>query len=130
MSDFEKRLPSDLERFKKEGVVFVPNTRTHQQMPLFYQFAENFMNNRKRLDISTAANCISIPFLIVHGTNDEAVPVEEARNLNKLCPHSQLLLIAGGGHTFGAAHPFLNTVLPDAADEAVRATINFFKENV
>jgi pimeloyl-ACP methyl ester carboxylesterase len=47
------------------------------------------------------------PWLIVHGGEDETVPVAEGRRLAGLAggPH-ELLVIPGAGHTFGRRHPF------------------------
>ena len=34
---------ADLEAWKQDGVVFVPNARTNQQMPIYYQFVEDYL---------------------------------------------------------------------------------------
>src|SRR5436189_4599797 len=95
-----------IETGKKEGVVHTTNTRTGQQMPLYYQFYEDMIQNAGRLDINSAAHSLKIPVLIVHGTKDEAVPVQEAENLRRAIPHAELMLVEGAAHTFGVGHPF------------------------
>ena len=82
------------------------NSRTGQILPLYYQLYENYIENIKRLSIPDAAEKINVPFLIIHGTADEAVEFEEALNLNNWCASSQLIDIQESGHTFEAKHPF------------------------
>ena len=54
--DFGKRTATigDLEEWKKEGVKYVVNGRTKQNMPHFYQFYEDFKQNEARLNIQKA----------------------------------------------------------------------------
>ncbi len=126
VSDFASRLPKNDERFKKEGVVYVLNGRTGQQMPLYYQFAEDFYQNKQRLNIPAAVKNLKIPQMIVHGTDDEAVPVEEAKRMKHWNPGAELLLIDGASHTFGAKHPYTDEELPADAQRVVEAGIEFF----
>lgn len=123
--DFASRLPKDDARFKKEGVVYVPNMRTNQQMPLYYQFVEDFSQNKQRLDIPASVKGMNIPQLIIHGTDDEAVPVEEAKMMKQWNPGAELLLIDGAGHTFGAKHPYPDEELPADAQRVVEASVEF-----
>lgn len=126
VSDFIKRIKEyDLKEWKEKGVLFSMNTRTNQQMPMYYQFYENLLGNKGRLDIIASANKLSTPFLIIHGTMDEAVPFEEAQLLHNCGKHSELILIEGAGHTFGAKHPFDGNLLPVHSEIAVKKTIEF-----
>jgi len=126
VSDFASRFPEDDTRFKKEGVVYVLNARTKQQMPLYYQFVEDFYQNKQRLDIPAAVKNLNIPQLIIHGTDDEAVPVEEAKRMKQWNPNAELLLIEKAGHTFGAKHPSPDEDLPVDAQRVVEASVDFF----
>ena len=74
------------------------------------------------LDIAAAAERVRIPWLILHGTADESVRVEEARLLASHAPEARLLLLEGAGHTFGAVHPFAGMTpdLAQALDETVK----------
>ena len=60
------------------------------------------------LDILAAAARLRIPWLIVHGTEDEAVSHLEGEALRAASPlpTTQVLGIEGAGHTFGAVHPW------------------------
>lgn len=129
VGDFIKRIQEyDLKEWKEKGVLFSMNTRTNQQMPLYYQFYENLLKNIERFDIIAAAKKLDIPFLIIHGTNDEAVSFEEAEVLHSYGKQSELILIDGAGHTFGAKHPFEDKALPAHSETAVEKTIDFLIE--
>jgi len=123
--DFETRLPKDVDKFKEEGVIFVLNARTNQQMPLYFQFVEDFLLNKQRLNIPEVVKNMKIPQLIVHGTEDESVPVEEAKRIKEWNTHAEILLIEEAGHTFGAKHPFTDALLPDHVCKVVDYTIDF-----
>lgn len=128
VSDFINRNKTQtIKTWKDKGVVHTFNTRTNQQMPLYVQFYDTLMQHKSRLDIGLAAQNLSIPYLIIHGTKDEAVSVNDAHDLHQACQQSQLLIIDGAGHTFEAKHPFTELVLPDNAKIVVENTIQFFK---
>ena len=114
VSDYKSRFPSGdvLAHWKKEGVVYIENGRTKQQMPHFIQFYNNFIENEKRLTISTAVKKIKIPHLILHGTTDETVTLKEAEIMHKWNPKSILKTIAGANHVFGSSHPWKEKTLP------------------
>lgn len=129
VADFEKRVnEGDVEKWKKEGVRYVINSRTNQKMPLYYQFRENFYANKERLTIATAVKKLSIPYLIIHGTADEAVPFEEALQLKEWQPKAKLKKISGADHTFGGKHPFQEKELPSHTGKLMQQSIEFFKK--
>lgn len=118
----------ELEKIKREGVVYVGNSRTGQQMPIKWQMYENYFANLNRLFVPDAVKQINIPFLIVHGTKDETIPVEAAVEMNRWNKKSKLLLIENSNHNFGGKHPWPELTLPTDLETAVNAGINFFKE--
>ena len=127
VSDFEARFPQGktLELWRNQGVSYIENSRTKQQMPLYYQFYENFEQNKKRLHIQGAVSKLTIPYLIVHGTNDTTVTSAEAKNLLSWNPTSKLFLLEEGNHTFGATHPWKETLLPSHLQSVVHKSIVF-----
>lgn len=115
-------------QWKKEGVIYAPNARTGQQMPLYWQLYEIFFENRERLDVPAAVKALKIPFLIVHGTADPTVPYRAAVQMRKWNANARLLTIHDGDHTFGGRHPWESTELPGDAQTVVRKTAEFFNE--
>ncbi|MEZ5004715.1 MAG: hypothetical protein R2730_16920 [Chitinophagales bacterium] len=116
-----------LENWKQTGVIYVPNGRTLQQMPMYYQYYEDYIEHQDRLDIAKAAASISIPWLIVHGDDDPVVLVKEAKKLHDLNGKSELFLVEKGDHTFGGKHPWTEDNLPNDAETIIDKAIAFLK---
>ncbi len=95
----------DMEQWKNEGVVYIDNQRTKQKMPLNYFIYQEFMENEQKYDILNAAQTLTKPLLVVHGTNDQSVPFKAAENIYNACAHSIMYKVDNGDHTFGVAHP-------------------------
>ncbi|MBU2950427.1 alpha/beta hydrolase [Tamlana agarivorans] len=129
VSDYSNRYPisGDAEQWKKDGVKYVENGRTKQQMPHFYQFYEDFITNAERLDIKRAVSNLNKPFLIIHGDEDTTVRIEEAHNLHSWKPDSVSKIIAGANHVFGASHPWGKSNLPTHLKQVVETTIAFLE---
>ena len=115
-----------IETWKEKGVVYTYNGRTKQQMPLNIQFYNTIIANKNRLHVTQAASQLTIPFLIIHGTNDEAVKEADAHQLHESCKHSQLCIIENANHTFDGKHPWIETHLPKDANIIIDKTIAFF----
>jgi pimeloyl-ACP methyl ester carboxylesterase len=127
--DIDQRWPDEfIAEWKEKGVQYIYNARTGQQMPLYYQLAEDYYHNKKRLDIPSLLPELSKAFLIIHGTHDETVPVAAARQLAAWNPGAELYLVDHANHTFGGQHPFENSVLPEDSSLIISRTIDFFKE--
>jgi len=122
-----KRTQADLEQWKQDGVVYIPNARTNQQMPMYYQFVEDYFAQEDRYDIQKACSKIYVPALFIHGTADQTVPFEYAEKLNKWTADSELVLIENGNHTFGGKHPFEEDELPQDSRTALSAMIKHFR---
>jgi len=60
-----------------------------------------FLNDMLSHDMPAAVASLSIPLLIVHGTRDEIVPVDQALKAQSINPdHSELVIIPGADHFF------------------------------
>ena len=130
VSDFASRFPQgkELELWERNGVAYVHNGRTKQEMPHYFQFFTTFKENEGRLTIGKAVSGMEIPHLIVHGDQDETVSEQEAKTLQKWNQASELVIISGANHTFGSSQPWTGDQLPDHLEIAVRKTIDFLKK--
>lgn len=129
VSDLTNRFSQqELDYWKKEGVIYVENSRTNQQMPMYYQIAEDTLNNLERFSIEKAANQLSTPHLIIHGTDDKTVPLEEAQLINKWNKAADIYIVDGANHSFGAVHPYENDELPDDVQLVLAKTIQFLQK--
>ena len=97
--------------WRAAGRTDIQNARTGQVLPLYTDVLDDIEQNASALDIEAAGRRIRIPWLVIHGTEDESVPFAEAERLKAASarPDTRLLPIEGGGHTFGAVHPWRST---------------------
>lgn len=130
VSDFGERFPKgeELAAWKQKGIAYIENMRTKQQMPHLFDFYEDFMQNEERLTISKSAKKLKIPTLIIHGTADPIVSVENAENLKEWIPNSELFLLEGSDHVFEASHPWNKDELPPAMEKIISKATEFIKK--
>lgn len=129
VSNFGYRFPTGhkLERWKEEGVMFSENTRTKQQLPLYFQYYEDFKAHENRFNIQYAAQHLEKPYLVVQGTADEAVAEKEGLLLHEWCKTSELFLLQNVNHVFGAREPWTTDSMPEDLSRIVEKTIDFIK---
>ncbi|MFV0540397.1 MAG: alpha/beta hydrolase family protein [Aestuariibaculum sp.] len=127
--NFGSRAPisGNTDSWKKTGVKYVVNGRTNQDMPHYYQFYEDFIANKERLDIKCAVSKLKIPHLIIHGDKDISVLPIEAQHLHKWNTNSQLEIINDADHVFGVRHPWNRDEIPPQLTEVITKTIAFIK---
>jgi pimeloyl-ACP methyl ester carboxylesterase len=105
--DLQKSFKKEsIEQWEKDGVVQVFNKRTQSHFPLYKQFYDDFLANKKRLNIPELCYKFPKPLLILHGDKDETVPFQDALSYYDKIPHAILIKQENQGHTFGAQHPF------------------------
>lgn len=115
--------------WKEKGVMYVLNSRTGQQLPMYWQYMEDLESNNERLNIIGRVAGLKIPTLIIHGTADESVPIHHAQQLLEAIANSELLLIEGGNHTFGGMHPYLSDDLPRHTIEWTERALIFLNKH-
>ncbi|NDF59991.1 MAG: hypothetical protein EB100_02835 [Crocinitomicaceae bacterium] len=100
-----------LEKWKKEGIRYVTNQRTHQQMPHNYEQYLDFLENKEKLSIEQITKSLHKPTLIIHGTEDISVSITEGEELSEWTA-TPLIKIEHTDHVFGAKHPWNENYLP------------------
>ena len=99
------KVPPELERrWRSEGVRYIENSRTKQQLPMGIPLLDEILNDRAIIE--TATRKLKQPLLVVHGTADEAVSFTAAEEIVSWAPNVQLLPLEGVDHVFGMKHPF------------------------
>jgi hypothetical protein len=131
VSNFKYRFPRDerFEKWKNDGVMYSENMRTHQQMPHYFQYYEDFVENEDRFTIQRAAQNLKKPYLIVQGTNDDAVKDKEAFLLHEWCRTSELLIVENANHVFGSKEPWTSNELPKDLGMVINHTVDFINNN-
>ncbi|MFZ9970571.1 MAG: alpha/beta hydrolase family protein [Bacteroidia bacterium] len=120
----------DLHAWKETGRCFIANQRTGQEMPLDYVIWED-LEAHEDYSVQAAARALGRPLLILHGDQDQAVPLEQGQALHQACLHSLMQVMEGADHTFGCSHPCAG---PEDFSEALwltmDATQSFLEEDM
>ena len=117
-----------IQQWEKDGVYYILNSRTGQNMPLYYQLVNDYQSNEERLSIPKAAKKVNCPWLICHGTEDETVPYSTAVDLKSYSTKSELLMIEGATHTFSGVHPYDSIRLLKDARLLINKTNDHFSD--
>jgi pimeloyl-ACP methyl ester carboxylesterase len=127
VADYAARFPKGeaLKEWEQNGVYYIRNGRTHQEMPLYWQFYEDYQQQESQLDILKHAGQLEIPHLIIHGDQDPTVLVEDAYTMHEKSRFSELFIIKDADHVLGASHPWSQKKLPEHLNQAVLKMLNF-----
>jgi len=103
--------PSEmLTEWARAGVFYKKNNRTKQELPQGFEFLQEIINCEVDWNVKEAIQSLNVPILIIHGANDEAVPVEHGESLYSWIKNSNtnasLKIIPNATHTFNTKHPF------------------------
>ncbi len=118
----------DIKKWAADGVVYIPNSRTKQDMPFYYQMYENYLFNQVKLDVEKAVSETEKPILFIHGSGDIGVPQKYSEYLHNQNPNSSLEIIEHADHTFGGKHPWIADELPGHSKILVQKTIDFLRK--
>lgn len=126
VAGFLRDTPDERARWRREGHHDVVNARTGQVLPIGLRLLEDLeAHGAGSLDVLAAAARVRVPWLLVHGAADESVPVREAELLAGASgsARTELFMVDGATHTFGAKHPWAGST--PALDEVVQRTTRF-----
>jgi pimeloyl-ACP methyl ester carboxylesterase len=129
ISNFYNLWPKGAEaQWKLQGVMYVNNARTNQQMPLHVGLLDDLELNPSYLNILKKAAQITQPWIIFHGDKDTSVPLKHAEELQAAQPNARLVVIKNGDHVFGASHPYAEDILPKPLLEFCENSVEFLKD--
>jgi dienelactone hydrolase len=130
ISTIRRYSDAEVEIWRRLGRIDVPNARTGQLLPMDYEIVEDALAHADRFDIGKAAAGLDRPWLLVHGTDDDTVPVAESRELATKAtdPRFESHFIPGAGHTFGARHPWAGPT--SETDQLFDATVRFLSRHL
>ena len=97
--------------WKKEGVRFVKNGRTNQNLPQQFSLFEDFKNNESQYDIKSICEKYKKPMFIAHGRKDHSVHLENGERLAHWTGNT-LQIIEGADHVFSSRHPWIEKSMP------------------
>ncbi|MEO0474436.1 MAG: alpha/beta fold hydrolase [Planctomycetota bacterium] len=94
------------DQLRAEGRLLSPSGRTGQDLYVGLDWLEEVERDPALYDPVLAAAQIKCPMLILHGDQDETVPLDCAHNLHKAAtPNSELFVIPGANHVFNCPNP-------------------------
>lgn len=129
VAEFGRWTEEQKTEWRREGRIHAMNSRTGQKLPLGLGLLEDFEKNRERLDVVRAgAELGTLPWLIIHGEEDETVAVEDARRLSRANSAAELEVVSPSGHTFEAKHPFAGS--NPMLDRVVEMTRGHFRRHL
>lgn len=118
-------------RWRAQGSIEVVNARTGQVLPVGLDLLDEIEGAAAAaLDPVRLAATVGVPWLIVHGTDDESVSYLDAELLALASGRetTKLLAVEGAGHTFGAVHPWQG--LAPAFDRVLAESIAWFASHL
>ena len=115
-------------RWRADGFLEIPNTRTGDLMRMGLDAVHDFEQNRARLDILAAARRVQAPTLVIHGAADETVPHLCAHQIAEALPNGRIHVIEGANHTFQAKHPLED--VPPALGQALALTLQHASQSL
>ena len=129
VSSFDRQGDAEKLAWRQRGSIEITNARTGQVLEIDSLVLDDLMERRESLDLLAAAGDRQAPWLLVHGEDDETVPVGEANDLAEAAAgKGRLIEIGGANHTFGAIHPFAGPTPQLIA--AMNATQGWFREHL
>ncbi len=118
-----------IEEWQQSGVRYLTNSRTGQDLPIYYQLYEEYQAHAKTLDVEQAARAIKQPWLITHGIEDDSVFIKDAYALKEWQPDAEVAIIKETGHTFGRSHPWTKNHLPKPTEALLHHSIKFIEHS-
>jgi alpha-beta hydrolase superfamily lysophospholipase len=115
-----------IHKWRSQGVQYIKNARTNQMMPMNIEVLEDMEINKEKYSLLNAGQKLQIPYLIIQGTNDAAVKMEEFDLLKKHFSKAKNQIILEANHVFGGSHPYSGIELPEHTQELVKVTKEFF----
>jgi dienelactone hydrolase len=103
---FDRLSAEERALWRERGTLPVVVARTGQELEVGLEVLDDLELHAGAFDLAAAAGRRACPWLIVHGSDDARVPVAEGRELAaEAAPPCDLVVVAGGDHTFGIQHP-------------------------
>jgi pimeloyl-ACP methyl ester carboxylesterase len=119
----------ELAEGRKRGFIPVVNARTGQTLRYG---ADAIAELARRTDLHDIAKShaahLACPLLVVHGEDDEAVPLAEGRRLAASAPRGRFVAVPGADHVLGCRHPWAGST--PAFETFLVETVGFLRANL
>ncbi len=108
VSYFDRYTDAQRKHWREKGIVGLPSSNPDSLFRLRTDLLDDLERNGERLNIKRAVHDLGKPLLLVHGTADAAVPIEEGESLYQVSEKTltEFIRLQGAGHMYGARHPY------------------------
>jgi dipeptidyl aminopeptidase/acylaminoacyl peptidase len=108
---FNRYTDEQRKRWREKGFVDLPSVNPLSVFRLSTALIDDLEQNTERLNIFHAVERLHKPLLLIHGTADLPVPIEEARKLYDISDRTmtELISLEDVGHMYGERHPYKKT---------------------
>ncbi|HUH34017.1 MAG TPA: alpha/beta fold hydrolase [Daejeonella sp.] len=117
-----------LAEWRDKGVIYTYNTRTKQNTPLKVNLLYDLEKHHKEYNILDAAGRVNIPWLIIHGDEDENVLLTDGQRLQDRNKEAEFMIIPYANHVFGASHPYSKEEMPLQLQLVCEKSVEFLTE--
>jgi pimeloyl-ACP methyl ester carboxylesterase len=114
------------QQLAENGIAYVANARTKQEMPIKPVFYDDLKQNKDRFNIVQRLADMTTPVLHVQGDLDGKRLLKGLESMHAAAPHNPVVMIKGGTHTFGAVHPFQGTTAQ--LEQALQVSLQFLSD--
>lgn len=129
VADFSSLWKRDqLAEWREKGVIYTYNTRTKQNTPLKVNLLYDLERHHKEYNILDAAERVNIPWLIIHGDEDENVLLTDGQRLQDRNKQAEFMIIPYANHVFGSSHPYTKEEMPLQLQLVCEKSVEFLTE--
>ena len=131
VATFDRFTDRQKKEWKQIGYFEALNSRTNQMMRMNLSYLEDVEKNKNSsLHFASASHNLNIPWLIIHGEQDLAVAVDEAKKLYAWSEKelTDIMIVPSAGHTFDITHPFQGS--NSKFERVLDVTSKFFKSKL
>ena len=108
VSHFDRYTEGQRNRWRTKGFLGTSSGGSESLFKIGTALLDDLEENAERLDIELAVQRLQKPLLLIHGTSDLPVPIEEASRLYEISDKlmTEYVVLEGVGHMYGARHPY------------------------
>lgn len=110
LSTLNVRPPEVIDNWKKNGVWYIRNNRTQQDLPQGKEYLEETLAAEGKWNLEPVLRKLPLPVLVAHSGHDESVPLRHGEALYSWCegnhPRTAFFVVPNGSHTLNTKHPF------------------------
>ena len=130
VSTFRRYTDHQRQIWEREGYLPVTIRGMRTKLRFDLSILRDLETHAERYDLPKAVAELKVPLLLVHGAADVSVKPAEAETLKRAADpaRSELVMLEGEGHMFGAGHPF--RAERSSIDRVIDLTAGWFHRNL